>query len=117
MITYEQDPDVVRWGLQLFDADPYSNCGYCGSLMQLDADYYPGYCSKGYHDNADCSNAGNRELTANSLHEELSQLSVTEPIKPFQEGAQHAQTSYCSQDWFPQSLGSYNFDIEGIKDF
>ncbi|XP_073312336.1 OVARIAN TUMOR DOMAIN-containing deubiquitinating enzyme 12-like [Primulina huaijiensis] len=113
MITYEQDPDVVRWGLQLFDGDPYSNCGYCGSLMQHDADYYPGYYSKGYHDNADCSNAGNRELTVNCLHEELSQLSVTEPIKPFQEGVQLAQTSYCSQEWFPQSLGSYNFEIEG----
>lgn len=26
MFTYGQDPDVVRWGLQLFDGGPY--CGY-----------------------------------------------------------------------------------------
>ncbi|XP_073066418.1 OVARIAN TUMOR DOMAIN-containing deubiquitinating enzyme 12-like [Primulina eburnea] len=112
MITYEQDPDVVRWGLRLFDGDPYSNWGYCGSLMQHEADYYSGYYSKGYHDDADCSNTGNQELTVNCLDEELLQLSVTEPIKTFQEGVQHPQTSYCSQDWFPQSLGSYNFEIE-----
>ncbi|XP_035541263.1 OVARIAN TUMOR DOMAIN-containing deubiquitinating enzyme 12-like isoform X6 [Juglans regia] len=34
MTTYEQDPDVLQWGLQLFDSDPYSSCGYYGTIMQ-----------------------------------------------------------------------------------
>ncbi|KAL3828479.1 hypothetical protein ACJIZ3_017281 [Penstemon smallii] len=103
MITYEQDPDVVRWGLQLFDGDPYSSYGYCGSLTQINTDYYPGHYLKGYDYEEECRNSGNNDLIFNSLHEDLSQLSITEPNKSFQE------TSFGSQDWFPQSLGG-NYD-------
>ncbi|KAI3450598.1 hypothetical protein Pfo_007263 [Paulownia fortunei] len=113
MITYEQDPDVVRWGLQLFDGDPYSNCGYCGSIAQHNTDCYPGHYLKGYQYDEDCSYAGDHDLSVNSLHEELSQLSVTEPIKSFPEGVEHLQTSFCSQDWFPHSLGNYSYVIDG----
>ncbi|XP_040992325.1 OVARIAN TUMOR DOMAIN-containing deubiquitinating enzyme 12-like isoform X6 [Juglans microcarpa x Juglans regia] len=35
MTTYEQDPDVLQWGLQLFDSDPYSSCGYYGTIIQV----------------------------------------------------------------------------------
>ncbi|KAG8387635.1 hypothetical protein BUALT_Bualt02G0041800 [Buddleja alternifolia] len=113
MITYEQDPDVVRWGLQLFDGDPYSNCGYCGSAAQHNTDCYSGHYLKEYHYDADCSYLENHELPVNCLNEELSQLSVTEPIKSFQEGVENPQTSFCSQDWFPHSLGNYTFVIDG----
>lgn len=112
MITHEQDPDVIRWGLQLFDGDPYSNCAYCGSFAQHNGDCYSGHYSKGYQYDEDCSYAGDDNLNLNNLHEELSQLSVTEPIKPFQEGMEH-QTSFCSQDWFPQSLGNYSYVVDG----
>ncbi|KAL8496576.1 hypothetical protein ACS0TY_020317 [Phlomoides rotata] len=105
MITYEQDPDVVRWGLQLFDGDPYSNCGYCGSVAQHNDDCYSGNYVKGYQYDTGCSYTGDNNLNVNCLEEELSQLSVTEPIKPFQDGL---QTTFCSQDWFPQSLGNDN---------
>lgn len=113
MITHEQDPDVIRWGLQLFDGDPYSNCAYCGSFAQHNGDCYSGHYSKGYQYDEDCSYAGDHNLNLNNLHEELSQLSVTEPIKPFQEGMEH-QTSFCSQDWFPQSLGNYSYVVDGM---
>lgn len=115
MITYEQDPDVVRWGLQLFDGDPYSNCGYCGSLAQHTADCYQGHYLKGYQYDADCSYAGDNDLSINCLHEEISHLSVTEPIKSFQEGVEHLQTSFCHQDWFPHSLGNYSYVNEGMS--
>lgn len=105
MITYEQDPDVVRWGLQLFDGDPYSNCGYCGSVSQHNADCYSDNYVKGYQYDTECSYTGDHNLNVNCLEEELSQLSVNEPIKSFQD--EHLQTSFCSQDWFPHSVGYY----------
>lgn len=107
MITNEQDSDVVRWGLQLFDGDPYSNCGYCGSVTQPNTDYYPGYYSNGYQYNAECCDSENHELNLNGLHEDLSQLSVTEPN----------QTSVCSQEWFPQSLGNYAYGTDSSTNF
>ncbi|KAL0369632.1 UNVERIFIED_CONTAM: OVARIAN TUMOR DOMAIN-containing deubiquitinating enzyme 9 [Sesamum angustifolium] len=117
MMTYEQDPDVVRWGLQLFDGDPYSNCGYCGSIGQHNTDCYPGYSLKGYQYDADCSYPGSHDLHVNCLQEELSQLSVAEPIKPFQEGAEHLQPSFVSQDWFPHSLANYSYVIDGDESY
>ncbi|KAK6163363.1 hypothetical protein DH2020_000227 [Rehmannia glutinosa] len=113
MITYEQDPDVVRWGLQLFDGDPYSNCGYCSSIPQHNTDCYPGHYLKGYQYDGDCNYAGDHDLNVNNLHEELSQLSIIEPTKSFQEGAENQQNSFCPQDWFPQSLGNYSYVIDG----
>lgn len=114
MITYEQDPDVIRWGLQLFDGDPYSNCGYCGSISQPNADCYPGHYLKGYQYELDCNYAGDQNLNVDSLHEGLSQLSVTEPIKSFQDGMEQHQTPFCSQDWFPHSLGNYSYAVDGM---
>ncbi|XP_051152990.1 OVARIAN TUMOR DOMAIN-containing deubiquitinating enzyme 12-like [Andrographis paniculata] len=110
MLTYEQDPDVVRWGLQLFDGDPYANSGYCSSMVQHNTDCYPAQYLKGYQYDPNYSYMGNHDVSINCLQEGLSQLSVTEPIKPsFQEGAEYLQTSFCSQDWFPQSLGSFDY--------
>ncbi|RVW97279.1 OTU domain-containing protein [Vitis vinifera] len=78
MITYEQDPDVVRWGLQLFDGDPFSNCGYGGTIVQNDVSYYDGpYFKEDHYDN-ECSNVENDEIIAHALQEELSQLAVDE---------------------------------------
>ncbi|KAK1284463.1 hypothetical protein QJS10_CPB21g00346 [Acorus calamus] len=41
MIMYEQDPDVVRWGLNILDY-PISNSEYCEDTAQNDASYYCG---------------------------------------------------------------------------
>ncbi|KAM0945065.1 putative ubiquitinyl hydrolase 1 [Dioscorea sansibarensis] len=41
MTTYEQDPDVLQWGLDLLQGDQYSNHGYCG-INVLDGDGYYG---------------------------------------------------------------------------
>ncbi|GFQ03794.1 rubisco large subunit-binding protein subunit alpha chloroplastic [Phtheirospermum japonicum] len=114
MITYEQDPDVVRWGLQLFDGDPYSNCGYCA---QHNTDCYPGHYLKGYQYDGNGNYAGdNNDITINNLHDELSRLSVIEPIKSFQDGVENQQTPFCPQDWFPQPLGNYSYVIDGNDD-
>ncbi|KAH7669605.1 Ubiquitinyl hydrolase 1 protein [Dioscorea alata] len=42
MTMYEQDPDVLQWGLHLLHGDPFANSGYCGTSMQNDTGYYSG---------------------------------------------------------------------------
>ncbi|CAA0834045.1 Cysteine proteinases superfamily protein [Striga hermonthica] len=113
MITYEQDPDVLRWGLQLFEGDPYLNCGYSCSIPQHNTDCYTGRYLKGYQYNMDSNYQLQNDLSADNLHEELSRLSVVEPIKSFQEEAVESQpTPFCPQDWFSQSLGNNTYEID-----
>ncbi|EXC22889.1 hypothetical protein L484_007498 [Morus notabilis] len=108
MLTYEQDPDVVRWGLQLFDSDPYSNCGYLGTVIQddCDSDYYHQaeyFKQESYDSDSDSRNVENDEVIAHALQEELSQLAILdEPGSTDEEGIEHLQVSGFSQDW-PES--------------
>lgn len=105
MLTYEQDPDVVRWGLQLFDSDPYSNCGYLGTVIQddCDGDYYHQaqyFKQESYDSDSDSRNVENDEVIAHALQEELSQLAILdEPGSTDEEGIEHLQVSGFSQDW------------------
>ncbi|KAM7496756.1 hypothetical protein LguiA_021170 [Lonicera macranthoides] len=109
MITYEQDPDVVRWGLELFDGDPFSNCGYCDSITPNDADYYHQQCYKEDHYDMGCNSLESDELLAHSLQEELSQLSVAEAPISSVEGAEDSDVSFYPQDWLDPSVGNYTF--------
>ncbi|XP_031123284.1 OVARIAN TUMOR DOMAIN-containing deubiquitinating enzyme 12-like [Ipomoea triloba] len=110
MITYDQDPDVVRWGLQLFDGDPYSNYYGC-SITQSGPDYYQDhYFKEGIYNLA--SSLENNEYNACSLGEQLSQLSVAEPHSDVHPVIDHTQTPYYSQGWFSQPMGSYTFGDE-----
>ncbi|KAJ0963619.1 hypothetical protein J5N97_028741 [Dioscorea zingiberensis] len=42
MTMYEQDPDVLRWGLDLLQGDQDANNGYCGTTTLDDGGYYSG---------------------------------------------------------------------------
>lgn len=108
MLTYEQDPDVVRWGLQLFDGDPYSNCGYCGTIPQNNSGCYEN------HYTTDCSNVEDNELTANSLQQQFSHFSLAEQPQNFHEDVENAQASFYQQDWFCQPMGNYTFGGNGF---
>ncbi|KAL7198235.1 hypothetical protein ACSBR2_020695 [Camellia fascicularis] len=109
MITHEQDPDVVLWGLQLFDGDPYSNYGYGGNVTQNNADCYHDPDFKEQY-GIGCSNVENAELIACALQEELSQLSVAEaPGSSHHEGLEHLQASGYSQDWLGQPMENYSY--------
>ncbi|GER39459.1 cysteine proteinases superfamily protein [Striga asiatica] len=103
MITYEQDPDVLLWGLQLFEGDPYLNCGYSCSIPQNNTD--SNYQLENY-------------VNADNLHEELSRLSVVEPnpIKSYQEAVESQQSPFCPQDWFSQSLGNNTYVIDNANE-
>ncbi|XAR59721.1 Ubiquitinyl hydrolase 1 [Bertholletia excelsa] len=120
MITHEQDPEYVRWSLQLFDSDPYSNYCYCGSISQNNTDYYQDQYFKGGHYDIGFSNLENDAFLAHSLPEELSQLSVAEASGSPDEGAGHLQSLIYSQDWSGQPIGNYSYghpdSNEGVGD-
>lgn len=111
MITSEQDPDVVRWGLQLFDSDPYSNYAYSGVIPQNSVDYYQDHYFKDDHFNTGSSNEENHNFSAQCLQEELSQLSVAEPPSNLHPMVEHTQTHFYPQDWFSQPMGHYIIGI------
>jgi len=110
---YEHDSDVVRWGLQLFEGDPFSNSGYYGGVTQNNADYYHGhYFKEDYYDSG-CHSVDNDVFTAHAL-QELSQLSVVEaPGSP--QGIEHLQAPFCYHDGLGQSMGNYNYGVEELN--
>lgn len=105
MLTYEQDPDVVRWGLQLFDGDPYSNCGFFDSVNQDGTNYYQGQYFKEDIYDTDCGNVEYDELIAHALQEELSLLAIEEEPETSTEQVEHLQGSVFPHDWLEQSNG------------
>lgn len=107
MITSEQDPDVVQWGLRFFKSDPYSDSAYCNTEIQDDISCYQGQYGEEVHYGIQCNDVDNDEIIAHALQEELSQLAVTEtPCSP-NEGSEQLQPSIFSQDWHGHPIGSY----------
>ncbi|MCL7033836.1 hypothetical protein MKW94_030785 [Papaver nudicaule] len=120
MLTHGQDPDVVRWGLNLLEGDPFSNSGYCGTVTQNDIVYYDGnenyrnenhYDTQQYgnvennhYDTQQCSNVENDEIIAHALQEELSQLAVAEASGSSSHVEEtNLQASILAQDWLGPS--------------
>lgn len=107
--SYEQDPDVVQWGLQLFKSDPYADCGYCETVGEDDGEYYPGeyFKEEDHFDDTQCCNVENDELIARALQQEMSQLAVVEePGSPNQGDDDFRVNSY-QQDWLSTPMGNY----------
>ncbi|XP_054811146.1 OVARIAN TUMOR DOMAIN-containing deubiquitinating enzyme 12-like [Prosopis cineraria] len=107
MISYEQDPDVVRWGLQLFYASPYSNCRYCGAVTQENSDCYHGYYFREEDYNNDFTNIDNDEQTVHALQQQFSQLAVTEPSEPSYDWSENMPPSNSLQEWLSHPIDSY----------
>lgn len=107
MISHDQDHDFVQWGLQLFDSNPYSNCGYCSTLTQDNLDYYPGPYFEEDDFTMDCGNVDSDELLAHALQEELSQLAVTETDHSAHEESEQLQPSFVLHNWPDQSIQNY----------
>ncbi|THG22231.1 hypothetical protein TEA_029217 [Camellia sinensis var. sinensis] len=115
MITHEQDPDVVWWGLQLFDSDPFPNCGYYGNITQNNAEYYHDQYFKEDHYDVGCGNVENDEFITHAF-QELSQLSVAEPPGSSDEGVtEYLQAPFYSHDWLGQSMENYSYGIDVFK--
>ncbi|XP_042511395.1 OVARIAN TUMOR DOMAIN-containing deubiquitinating enzyme 12-like isoform X2 [Macadamia integrifolia] len=107
MITYEQEPDFVRWGLHFPDGDPFSYPGYCGTLAQHDTSYYDEHYVREDHCDAERSNVENDEIIAHALQEELSELAVAEASGSSNAGEEHLQASILAQDWLGPSTRHY----------
>ncbi|KAF8395251.1 hypothetical protein HHK36_019193 [Tetracentron sinense] len=115
MMTYEQDPDVVRWGLHLLDGDPLTNCGYCGTVTEHDADSYNGQYVREDQYGRECSNVENDEIIAHALQEELSQLAAVEAYGSSCAGEEHVQASILAQDWLGTSMRTYRSEHESSR--
>ncbi|XP_065856874.1 OVARIAN TUMOR DOMAIN-containing deubiquitinating enzyme 10 [Euphorbia lathyris] len=77
MAVYEQDSDVLQWGLRLLDGDPHFYPGYYGSILQNE-DSYNGRYVRDHYDISDSTHVESDELIARTLQEEFSQLAVAE---------------------------------------
>lgn len=111
MFTYGQDPDVVRWGLQLFDGGPYTDNSYCGYGPQSYTDCYHDQYSReeaSYH--TECINTENDKNPLLSPQENTSPFLVAEVSSPSCEAIDHSQSSFYLQDSLNQSMANYSLD-------
>ncbi|GFZ14731.1 cysteine proteinases superfamily protein [Actinidia rufa] len=99
MIMYEQDPDVVRWGLHLLDVSRTSNGGSPSSTIHYEWDLSQvesvseGYCER------KCNELESDEIIAHAFQEELSRLAAAEASGFSHGGEEHLQASILAQDW------------------
>ncbi|XP_012471569.1 OVARIAN TUMOR DOMAIN-containing deubiquitinating enzyme 12 isoform X1 [Gossypium raimondii] len=110
MVTSEQEHDFVKWGLQLFNSDPYANCGYCGVLTQENGEYYTGNSFKedDHYDAGECCNVENDEAIAHTLQlQELSKLAVVGSPSQGEEEELQLQVSGYTRDCINQSVGDF----------
>lgn len=106
MVTQEQDSAVYRWGLQLFEGDPFSNNGYYGSLTHNNAENNYDQYSKESQYALGASNAENDEFSA--LDEGFLQLSVMALDSPH-EAVENLQPTTYVHNWPGQSLEHCNY--------
>ncbi|KAL4335746.1 hypothetical protein GQ457_07G018590 [Hibiscus cannabinus] len=97
MITFDMDPDVVRWGLQDLQVCVFSHSGASGSATQYDKDdSQSGYIREGYQEpEHQHANVENDAVIAHALQEELSRLAAAE-ASGFNNPS---QDSILAQDW------------------
>lgn len=109
---YEQDPDVIRWGLHLLQGDPASNSEYCGTANQIDVSVYNGNYTRenGFRD--DGTTVENDEIIAQALQEEFSQVAVAEASGPSHAGEEKLQASVVAQEWSGPTISDF---ISGIQ--
>lgn len=114
---YEQDSDVLHWGLDILHGDPFSNTGYCGGTTQNDANFYDScYVGEG-NIGTDRTTIENDEIIAHALQEEFSQLAVAEANGPSHADEEHLQASVLAQDWFGPSMRNYSSGKQMINIF
>ncbi|CAL5363456.1 unnamed protein product [Camellia sinensis] len=110
MIMYEQDPDVVRWGLHLLDGCSVSTDGSPGSIVHYDKDLSQveyvkeGVCETKHNE------VENDEIIARAFQEELSRLAAVEASASSQAGEDHLQASVLAQDWWGPSKRHCSFE-------
>lgn len=104
---YDQDPDILSWGLNILQVGPYPNSDYCGATTQNDAHFYDGGYTREGNFGTDRICVENDEIIAHALQEEFSQLAVAEATGPLHANEEHSQASVLTQDWFVPSMRDF----------
>ncbi|XP_020691868.1 uncharacterized protein LOC110106341 isoform X2 [Dendrobium catenatum] len=115
MIMYDQDPDVLRWGLHLLQGD-LSNTAYSEATIQSDANIYQAEYSRENSVAIDCTIVENDEIIAHALQEELSQVALAEARGTSPAGEEHMQASVLAQDWLGPAVRNSNSENEGTAE-
>ncbi|KAL7148257.1 hypothetical protein ABFS83_06G166000 [Erythranthe nasuta] len=106
---YEQDPDIVRWGLHLIDFCSLTNNGSPETVTCFENDLSStGSVSEGLLCSPKTrSYVENDEVIAHALQEELSKLDNEEALGFTSNGEHHQKASILAQDWiFPSQTNS-----------
>ncbi|KAJ8754053.1 hypothetical protein K2173_001951 [Erythroxylum novogranatense] len=98
MATYDQDSDVIRWGLSLLDGDPPLYSGYYGEAIESSNNYQEQYIEDRY-DITDSNHVENDEIIARTLQEDFSQLAVSEASGYSVAAEEYMQPSVQPHDW------------------
>uniref|UniRef100_A0A7N0TWD9 ubiquitinyl hydrolase 1 n=1 Tax=Kalanchoe fedtschenkoi TaxID=63787 RepID=A0A7N0TWD9_KALFE len=119
MISHEQDPDVVRWGLQLFEGDPLSNYSYGDSLTSNDAHYYHGHYFTDGHHVIESIHTDDDGISRHDLQTHLSQLELSGSDDSQLDNGESLSQTY-SRDWIDH-LANYSSgrtgDLEVTDEF
>lgn len=89
---YDQDPDLLLWGLNLLCGDPFTNSEYCATIRNY-------YDLEEDNQGADCT-LENDEFMAHALQQEFLQLTVSEPSESSNSDDEKLQASLLEYDWF-----------------
>ncbi|URE38668.1 OTU-like cysteine protease [Musa troglodytarum] len=115
MIMYEQDPDLVRWGLHLL-LEPPSNSTYCATSSHSSTDDSGLHCADETGSWEARDSVENDEVIAHALQEELSQIAMVEASGPSLVTEEPLQESVLTQNWLASSTTSKNISGTLIED-
>jgi hypothetical protein len=105
----EQDPDVLKWGLNFLDVDQMFSSSYYVDTNNTDIHISEEqYLRDSQHD-IEFNNVENDEIIAHTLQEELSRLSVAE-TESSQVVEQQFQASKNIDDWYHPSTRNHYYD-------
>ncbi|KAL0918312.1 hypothetical protein M5K25_010314 [Dendrobium thyrsiflorum] len=115
MVMYEHDPDVLRWGFDLLNGDPFSTSSYCGVTTDSDTNFYDGAYVREDNFVTDHPSLGSDEIMAHALQEEFSRLAVAEATCPTNVG-EHLQASVLAQNWFGPTTSTFTSAYEDVEE-
>nr|ACU18218.1 unknown [Glycine max] len=119
MGLYEH-PDVVQWGINLFDSDPAYSPGYYSDIIQHDTgDVYNGHYYHSHYD-TESNQIQNDEIIARALQEEFSRLDIAECSGYSQTDEEQFHASEPTCDWNNTSMMNYcsghDYAYNGVGD-
>ncbi|CAL9146493.1 unnamed protein product [Musa hybrid cultivar] len=114
MIMYEQDPNLVRWGLHLL-LEPPLNSAYCATSGHDSTNDSGLHCADESESWEARDSVENDEVIARALQEELSQIAMAEASGPSLVTEEQLQESVLTQNWLASSTtGTLIEDLENM---